>query len=174
MTRYRLSTFFAGACLAVAVKGYAAPAVTPPLCTDNFGFRVQFIPIPPGNLGGYGANPARTGLDERGTPIVYYSKSTLDQTHPVFHRFVLEHECAHHALGHVRGFNRSNTAGRAAMETEADCYAFQKLGYGRREIAIIEQEEEKMLRPLTRPEGSISWSKPSRRSILESCGGGPR
>lgn len=80
---------------------------------------------------------------EEGIPVVYYDIETLCHTPPAFSRFVLNHEGAHRVLGHY--------GTHPAQEFEADGAAFIRLfmthGYGRREIDIIREMNDRLLPP---------------------------
>jgi len=166
-TMIKLASYFMLACGLGAAQ---AQMVSPQPCTDSAGHKVAFIATnstSPFNI-------ANTEIDQNGQPFIRYAKPVLEKKSSAFQHFVLAHECAHHELGHVYNFHRTDTAKRAMMETEADCHALRKLGFGRREINIIAREDEKLSQPISLHGGTVSWSKPSRRTILESCSANPK
>jgi hypothetical protein len=65
---------------------------------------------------------ARAKYNASGDPIIVTHVALLTDFPPAMTAFVLNHECAHHALGHLKQ-KRSNHD----LEQHADCWAAQQL-----------------------------------------------
>lgn len=132
-----------------------------PLCTDNRGRRVMFVGVPTDKLRRTGTALGKA-YRRAGHPMVEYDRERLPRTPPEFQNHVLEHECGHHALGHFDR-NISDEAG----EREANCYALNAMGYGRREAALIADTMD-ALYPYD-PGAVIQVTVPDMRPSLNSC-----
>lgn len=134
-------------------------ALQVPSCRTVDGRPVTFIPVSKSAESGEDATLRRflryslesTGAfatmnppDLTGTPVIVYNTDILGHVPEFFSRFVFQHECFHHALGHVKekfsrpySFRPSDAVVEAAEE-EADCHAIRELirkkRYGRREM----------------------------------------
>ena len=64
-------------------------------------------------------------------PIIVVDKDNLPKFSPIFQKFTLEHECAHHRLGHVELGETlektGNFTGTEYFERDADCSAIKNL-----------------------------------------------
>lgn len=61
-----------------------------------------------------------------GTPVIYWNPKQQYSPQGVTQVFLYLHECAHHALGHVYGF-QGTVDQQKEHEREADCWAYQLL-----------------------------------------------
>lgn len=139
-----------------------------PVCYASDGQRVRFRTANSAYLAAHGASLG-LAMIERGRPVVYYDANTLSRYSRAFSKFILYHECGHHALGHGPMHNHS-PQNLHRREMEADCYAMQRLmrdrGYRRAELEGIISG----FRAATSPHATHTHpSFNARRAALEGC-----
>jgi hypothetical protein len=123
-------TFVASALLSAAA---AAQTVSFPACTAHDGRPVGYrasVAIP---------DIALATMDSySGEPLIYYNPYVIMWLPPQLRAWIHAHECAHHAMDHLRHGHVT-----AAQEIEADCWATRELtGRGilsPADIALMEQ-----------------------------------
>ena len=120
--------------VALALAGVAAPLaaqVPYDACTDRRGRPIEGVVR--NDLGWAG-----TAAMREGRAVIFWNEKALGTAPAPMRLFVYLHECAHHALGHLWKMPA------AALEEEADCWAYQLLvdgGIARgRHIEVIERE----------------------------------
>lgn len=96
-----------------------------PSCTDPLGNPVAFR---------VSNNIPKSGLAtiQGNQPVVLLRTSDLDSFSPPVRRFLLAHECGHHALGQVLGAAYYNEPIGRSQELAADCFALRALRAGGR------------------------------------------
>lgn len=99
-----------------------------PICHDDKGVRVKFIPVSPVTLMMNGTSVAMAVKDKQGKPVVAYDSYWIATLVPQHRTFIFYHECAHHELGHTnlpKYYNSPNDIEKG--ENDADCFAAQKV-----------------------------------------------
>jgi len=87
----------------------------PPACLDA---RNQPVTIHEVHIADFG----RASLDKAGKPVIFLDAPLLKRLPPSVGKFILYHECGHHALGHLLGVGSALTD-----EAAADCWAVRLL-----------------------------------------------
>lgn len=133
----RRTSFLVGAILfsfgALLAGNAAAQFSAVPTCTTRDGRPVGFrgsLAIP---------DIALATIDRySGEPLIYYNPYVIQWLPPQLRAWIYAHECAHHALDHLR-----HGAVTAEQETEADCWATRELTakgiLSPADIALMEQ-----------------------------------
>jgi hypothetical protein len=120
---------------ATSVAGHAIPA-----CFDNYHKRVR-VKETQSTEGG----PAYSTLSH-GLPTIFFNQTFMQSIahSAAMVMFVYEHECGHHALGHIEEGQTAQGSlsqkNHFKQELDADCYAAQKLremGYTSKDITSI-------------------------------------
>lgn len=97
-------------------------------CTSKDGKPVTFKALPTDVIYARGFAMAMAGLNKStGGRIIYYDGNLYKKAPRDFQRFTLFHECAHHALGHIRPGMNPRVSISLLKENEADCYAKKRL-----------------------------------------------
>jgi hypothetical protein len=129
--RYLISVIF------ILYSGVVLSESIVPYCRGSDGEKVSFLPTRGQILNSLGFAVAVAGISPLdGSRVIHYDRKGLEGLNKDFVRFCLLHDCAHHALGHIR-YNKRFVQNDEEMERDADCYARKRVEMSGGDMEVV-------------------------------------